>query len=91
MSKHYFERFGAYLKEARAAAGLSQSEVAGSFQYDQQLISNWERGVSAPPVRLLRKLAKLYNVPVDDLYQMLLDDAVLRTRLRLESEFRKTK
>ncbi|MCB0378100.1 MAG: helix-turn-helix transcriptional regulator [Bdellovibrionales bacterium] len=55
--------FNEFLREQREAAGLSQKEVATKLGYSSaQFISNWERGISAPPVKILRKLAKLYNV-----------------------------
>jgi transcriptional regulator with XRE-family HTH domain len=85
----YFETFGNFLREARLAAELSQAAVAQAFRFDQQLISNWERGLSAPPVRTLKKFAKLYGISVEDLYERLMEDSLRRTRLRLEAEIRR--
>ncbi len=50
-------------KKYREAAELSQSEVAKRMGYSTpQFISNWERGVSTPPVKDIVKLAGIYKV-----------------------------
>lgn len=90
MAERYFAKFGQVLKEARVAAHLSQTTAASALNYDQQLLSHWERGLSAPPVRILRKIAKLYDIQVDDLYALLMEDSLRRTRLRLEEQIRKS-
>jgi transcriptional regulator with XRE-family HTH domain len=88
MSQRYFEKFGHLLKKTRTAAGISQTEVARALRYDQQFISNWERGIAAPPVRVLHKIAKLYEVRVESLYELLMEDSLRRTRLQLEEQIR---
>lgn len=54
---------GQYLAEARAAAGLSQGDVAKQLEYTSaQFVSNWERGICFPPrVGALKTLASLYG------------------------------
>lgn len=57
-----------YLKKCREKAGYSQTQVSSKLGYTSpQFISNWERGLSHPPVRALNKLAKLYRVKGVDL------------------------
>jgi len=57
-----------FLKQKRVAAGLSQRDVADKLGYSTpQFISNWERGVSHPPINALKKLGELYKVSADDL------------------------
>jgi transcriptional regulator with XRE-family HTH domain len=52
-----------YLKKCREKAGFSQTQVSSKLGYSSpQFISNWERGLSHPPVKSLHKLAKLYKV-----------------------------
>jgi transcriptional regulator with XRE-family HTH domain len=52
-----------YLKKCREKAGYSQTQVSAKLGYTSpQFISNWERGLSHPPVKSLNKLAKLYKV-----------------------------
>lgn len=50
-------KFGDFLREKRMKAGLSQKEVALGLGYTTpQFISNWERGLSNPPISSIRKL-----------------------------------
>lgn len=77
-----------YLKQKRLAAGLSQVEVAQKLGYTtSQFVSNWERGVAPPPVRTLRKLAQLYKVPANDLYELLLRVTLQKAEKDLQREF----
>ncbi len=55
---------GKFLRERRIKAGLTQWDVAHHLQYSTaQFISNWERGVSLPPLDSLPRLATLFRVP----------------------------
>lgn len=65
----------AYLKEKRIQVGLTQSEVAKKLGYSSpQFVSNWERGLANPPVFVLRDLTKMYKVPVDELFDLIVED-----------------
>jgi ribosome-binding protein aMBF1 (putative translation factor) len=56
-------KFGAFLKRAREKKKLSQWEVARLVGYSTpQFISNLERGVSPPPLKVLKILVKAYEV-----------------------------
>ena len=55
---------GRFLREKRLKASLTQWDVAHHLQYSTaQFISNWERGVSLPPLESLPKLAGLFGIP----------------------------
>lgn len=57
------------LKKLRINAELSQRDVSDALGYSTpQFISNWERGVSYPPIRALKTLAKLYDVDAEELF-----------------------
>lgn len=60
---------GQLLKEARAACGLTQKEVAeqafGDASY-QSLVSRWEADVVEPSLPNLRKLAPLLHLSLGD-------------------------
>ncbi len=65
---------GEFLKLMRQKAGLTQHELASTLSYSTaQFISNWERGVSLPPLDVLPKLAHLCRIAprklVDVLYR----------------------
>lgn len=62
-----------FLKSAREKAGLSQKQVSDHFGWKSaQFVSNHERSVSMPPVKILRKLAALYRVNPDELFKVFL-------------------
>lgn len=44
-----FKNLGKYLKEKRINAGYTQSELAEKLKVHVQFVSNWERGICAPP------------------------------------------
>lgn len=55
---------GKFLRDKRVKAGLTQWDVAHHLEYSTaQFISNWERGVSLPPLDSLPKLAQFLKVP----------------------------
>lgn len=81
MSKR-FKEVAEFLRESRTSAGLSQVEVSSALGYhSSQFVSNWERGIAAPPMFVVKKLAKLYGIQDEKLFRMILSD--------LESQMRK--
>ena len=59
---------GQRLKVWRENVKMSQGEVAKKLQYSSpQFISNWERGLSLPPMEVLPKLLNLYSLSPDEL------------------------
>ena len=54
-----------YLRKKR---GLSQEQVANAFGYDNYTtIQKWESEKSDPPVKVVKGLAELFGVNIDDL------------------------
>lgn len=77
-----------FLKTKRIAAGLSQRDVADKLGYSTpQFISNWERGVSHPPITALKKLGDLYKVPADDLFEVTLKATIQEVTQDLKRKF----
>ena len=61
-----YEKLGLYLREMRLKAELSQREVAQALDYSSaQFISNFERGISVPPLPRMKLLVKLYKLNVN--------------------------
>lgn len=78
-----------FLKEKRKAAKLSQAQVADRLGYKSaQFISNWERGISSPPVETLRVLANMYLVPEEEMLQKIIDATIEDVRADLEKRFK---
>lgn len=54
------------LVKYRKLAKLTQLQVAESISYSDKAVSKWERGDGVPDIFVLKKLAKLYDVSVND-------------------------
>lgn len=66
----------------RKAAGYTQLEIAEKFNYSDKSISKWERGEGAPDVFVLKALADLYGLTVDDFFNEEKKRAQTSTRRR---------
>lgn len=77
-----------FLKEKRTQASLSQKDVADKLGYSSaQFISNWERGLSSPPMHTLKKLAEMYNVNIDEMFDVILESTLEQVRVDLQKKF----
>ena len=56
------------LKEYRARLGVNQQEMGVLAGVSRQTISQIERGDYSPSVTLARKIAKICNVSVEDIF-----------------------
>lgn len=84
--------FSKYLKKIRVESGLSQSEVATKLGYStSQFVSNWERGLSHPPVQSVKVLADLYKVESADVFEALLRATLLSVETDLRKKFASVK
>lgn len=58
-----------FLKKKRNEVGLSQKELAKKLGYTTaQFVSNWERGISRPPMDSVPKIAKLIKANEKEIY-----------------------
>jgi DNA-binding XRE family transcriptional regulator len=55
------------IRHHRIVAGLSQRAFAKKMGVTQACISCWETGKSEPPLRALRKMARIFAVHVSSL------------------------
>jgi transcriptional regulator with XRE-family HTH domain len=67
----YAQIFGARLRELRAAAGLTQRELAKRSGTSSAAISNFEAGNNAPTLGTLVRLADALSCAVTDLVDVL--------------------
>ena len=58
---------GAFIRSQRRLAQLSQRELAKLTKLSDPYVSQIERGLHEPSVRVLRALSKALNVPIDTL------------------------
>lgn len=56
------------LKEYRARVGINQSEMGRLVGVSRQTISQIERGDYSPSVVLALKIARYFDVPVEDIF-----------------------
>lgn len=61
------QTLGTRLAEIRKSKKLKQTELAEKLNVSQQVISNIERGVTAPDIEQLKKIADIYNISLDQL------------------------
>jgi transcriptional regulator with XRE-family HTH domain len=67
-----------FLKEGRRRSGLTQTQVAEKIGCNAQFVSNWERGVSKPPLAAWQVIIPLYNLDKTQLYRLLVEEAIDR-------------
>lgn len=73
-SKSFNVTLGLFLKEARLSKNLSQAHVAEHLGYStSQFVSNWERGISMPPLSTLKKLVFLLEIDGHEIMGVILD------------------
>ncbi len=58
------------LKALRAERGITQERAAEYLGVSAQTVSKWERGLLSPDIRLLPKIAVLYEISLDALFDM---------------------
>ena len=51
----------------RKNAGLTQAQLANKLGYSDKTISKWEREEGVPDIYILKEIADLYGVTVNDL------------------------
>lgn len=74
MKKKMFENIGEFLRTKREAKKLSQTDVAEALKVKPQFVSNWERGMSSPPVRLLKQIMRLFGISENELIKFMVDE-----------------
>lgn len=75
MEQESTKKLGAFLKNQREKKGLTQSEVATKLGYGSpQFISNIERGISNVPLKSLKVIIELYQVPAQEVIDILLQE-----------------
>jgi transcriptional regulator with XRE-family HTH domain len=88
MTKSESVELAQFLKDKRVVAGHSQKDIAEQLGYStSQFISNWERGISQPPLHTLRKIALLYKINADEMFNVLLKTTIAQVEVDLKRKF----
>jgi transcriptional regulator with XRE-family HTH domain len=84
-----YQKTSVVLKEARTKSKLSQGDLAKKFKFKSaQFISNWERGLSAPPLNKAKKLCDILKVPKETFKTAYLADCKVREEKHLEKSWK---
>jgi transcriptional regulator with XRE-family HTH domain len=79
---------GTFLKTKRKKAGLTQKQVADELGYSTaQFVSAWERGEREPPVNAIWRLASLYQISAEKLFNVMLEYRQKMLEQELRAEF----
>lgn len=65
------------LKALRKARGLRQVEVAKKLNISQSLVSKYERGAIKVDMQLAWRIADLYNVAIDEIFEEVHDPLII--------------
>jgi len=64
-----------FLKQKRETIGLTQKEVSDRLGYTTpQFVSNWERGLSSPPLNALAKISDMYKIKPREMIEVVMKE-----------------
>ena len=61
------DKMGKFIAERRKAVNLTQRSLSEKLNVNEKTVSKWERGINAPDISLLTKLAEILEVTVYEL------------------------
>jgi transcriptional regulator with XRE-family HTH domain len=83
-------RLGAFLRARRQELNLTQGQVARKMGLQSsQYVSNWERGVSLPPVfhaASIRKIIRIYGLTLHEYVDRILFEQKVRIYERMKEK-----
>ena len=62
-----YEKIGKFIFKLRKGKNLTQKQLAEKLNVTNKAISKWERGEGVPDIFILKQLADLFHVTVNDL------------------------
>ena len=63
------KNIGKFIANKRKEKGLTQRELGDKLYVTDKAVSKWERGISFPDITLLKKLASILDVEVEDILE----------------------
>ena len=82
---------GNNLFQARKKVGLSQETVAEKLGVSRQTVSKWETDETVPDIYQAKKLAKLYNLTLDELIEFDIDVKEIEEVIKNTNEEKESK
>ena len=65
-----------FLKNQRVKASFSQADLSKQLGYTSpQIVSNWERGICAPPLNILYDLVTLLKIDKKQITELLIEES----------------
>lgn len=86
-----FQNLGLYLKEKRLTAGFTQTELSKSLKVHVQFVSNWERGLCAPPSHCFQHLIEVLELSRDQLVIEMVADSKRAIEAKVFKKKKKSK
>lgn len=62
--------FGNFIYEKRCKIGLTQTQMAEHLGVTNKAVSKWENGKSKPSINIIRKMAVLFGLSIDELLKI---------------------
>ncbi|WP_409477604.1 helix-turn-helix domain-containing protein [Pseudobdellovibrio sp. HCB154] len=70
-----FHDLGNYLKEKRIDEGFTQGALAKKLKVHTQFVSNWERGLCAPPSHCFHHVIEVLKLNREHIVEVMLNDS----------------
>ncbi len=77
---------GKKIKQLRFKAGLTQEQLAEKMGVGPQAVSKWETCAAMPDIAALPRLAEVFGVSIDDLFDLTAEQRLNRIENRLDTE-----
>jgi len=74
------------IKQLRCKASLTQEQLAEELGISSQSISKWENSVSMPDISLLPKIAEVFGITIDELFNITSEQKLCRIENSIEIE-----
>jgi transcriptional regulator with XRE-family HTH domain len=75
------ERFGEFIRDMRKKKLLTQKNLAKLLNISDKAISKWEVGDSYPDISLLKPIAEVFDISVDELLECSLDNKKQKSQI----------
>lgn len=86
-----FQNLGMYLKEKRVTSGYTQTELSKILKVHVQFVSNWERGLCAPPSHCFHDIIDVLKLDRKHLVEVMLIDSKIIIESKVFKKKRKSK